>query len=389
MEYFTIIQALCRSALSNPSNAIVHQIERLKAAFEKDGHHKEAKALGSLLTLVDKSCDMAPSRIERSFVMHGGEELTYKTPLPVDRETSTPLAEIIFSNELPSEAPLFEQNVASAIDSILNEWKHYGELFDIQAQPSRSCLIYGAPGTGKTHLAMWIAKQIGIPIVMARLDGLMSSFLGTTSRNIGNLFAFAAKYRCILLLDEFDSIAKLRNDPQEVGEIKRVVNTLLQHLDARKKIGFTIGITNHEGLLDPAIWRRFDVQIEIPKPSPEVMFSVIKKFLSPVVLSDTELSFLAWSIEDASGADAESLAKWLKKSYVLNPDKNLVDMVRRFALLNSGRINLKRKNILANYDEELAPALLSDTRFAFKQKDVASLLGTTPSAISKQLSKIK
>jgi AAA+ superfamily predicted ATPase len=72
-----------------------------------------------------------------------------------------------------------------------------------------------------------------------------------------------------LLLDEFDAMAKLRNDPQEVGEIKRVVNTLLQNLDSRKNIGFTIGVTNHESLLDPAIWRRFEVQIEISKPSSE------------------------------------------------------------------------------------------------------------------------
>ena len=81
-----------------------------------------------------------------------------------------------------------------------------------------------------------------------KLDGLVSSFLGTTARNIGNLFAFANRHRCILLLDEFDAIAKVRDDPQEVGEIKRVVNALLQNLDTRRDVGFTIGITNHPKL---------------------------------------------------------------------------------------------------------------------------------------------
>lgn len=119
---------------------------------------------------------------------------------------------------------------------------------EIDAYPASSCLIYGLPGTGKTHLGKWIAKQIGLPVVLARLEGLMSSFLGTTAKNIGNLFSFANRYNCVLLLDEFDAIAKLRNDPQEVGEVKRVVNTLLQCLDSRKDQGFTIGINQSTNL---------------------------------------------------------------------------------------------------------------------------------------------
>lgn len=388
MEYFNIIQALCRAALNNPNSAVINQIERLKQALEKDGKVSEARSLAGLLTSGNRSADMAPSRIERSLVFKG-EELTKRTALPVDKETSTPLAEVLFPDELPSNAPLFSENVMIAIESVLNEWVHHQKLFDIQAQPSRSCLIYGAPGTGKTHLALWLAKQIGMPVVLARLDGLMSSFLGTTSRNIGSLFSFADRYRCILLLDEFDAIAKLRNDPQEVGEIKRVVNTLLQNLDSRKSTGFTIGITNHETLLDPAIWRRFEVQIEIPKPSPDVMAAVIRKFQGPLEFNDNEIEFLSWSIDNASGADAEELVKWLKKSSILetNGDNSLVNKIRRFAILNSGRIETAKRNLLVHDDENLAVALLADDRYSFKKKDVASLLNITPSTLSKILSK--
>lgn len=391
MEHFHIIQALCRSALSNPSKATIHQVERLKEALEKEGRIKDALALGSLLTEVEKSFDMAPSKIERSRMMFAGEDLTPRTPIPVDKETSTPLAEIIFTDSLPVESPIFSDNVELAIASILNEWKHFDKLAAISAQPSRSCLIYGAPGTGKTHLALWIAKQINIPVVLARLDGMMSSFLGTTSRNIGNLFAFASKYRCILLLDEFDAIAKLRNDPQEVGEIKRVVNTLLQNLDSRSKTGFTIGVTNHESLLDPAIWRRFDVQIEIPRPSVDVMHSIIKKFSSPLELNETEIKFLSWAIENGSGADAESLVKWLKKSSVLDSEyhDSLVPQIRKFAMLNSGRIDAAKRNILNQSDDELIIALSNDQPNGFKQKEIASLMNRAPSTTSKIISKSK
>jgi SpoVK/Ycf46/Vps4 family AAA+-type ATPase len=390
MQYFHIIQALCRSALASPSNAIVQQIERLKECLEKDGLKKEAASLSSLLSSTSKSIEMAPSRIERSFVLLGGEELTSKVHVPVDKESSTPLAEIIFTKDIQSEAPLFSKNVQLAIESILQEWVHYDKLSNILAQPSRSCLIYGAPGTGKTHLALWIAKQINIPVVLARLDGLMSSFLGTTSRNIGNLFAFAARYRCILLLDEFDAIAKLRNDPQEVGEIKRVVNTLLQNLDGRKNIGFTIGVTNHESLLDPAIWRRFEVQIEIPKPSIEVILSIIKRWQAPLEFNETEIKFLAWSVENSSGADVESMIKWLKKASILESEStNLIERIRKFTLLNSGRIDEAKKTILTLSDEEVAALLLGDSRFSFKQKDLAVLVDKTPSAFNKILSKLK
>lgn len=390
MEHFSIIQALCRAALHNPTNAVIQQIERLKEKLEQQGMTSEAKSLKGLLSSVSKASEMAPSKIERSYVVTG-EELTRQTQGPVDKESGAPLAEIIFPNQMPSNAPLFNMNVQLAIESILNEWIHFQKLSDIEAHPSKSCLIFGAPGTGKTHLALWIAKQIGMPVVLARLDGLMSSFLGTTSRNIGNLFAFANRYRCILLLDEFDAIAKLRNDPQEVGEIKRVVNSLLQNLDSRKKIGFTIGITNHETLLDPAIWRRFEVQVEIPKPTPDVMFSVIKKFQNPLDLDDNEVKFLSWSIENASGADAEEMVRWLKKASVLDsdPKKSLVKHVRKFAILNSGRVDKIKRKILEHSDDDLAEALLNDQHYSFKKKDVASLLNISPSALSKILSKHK
>jgi SpoVK/Ycf46/Vps4 family AAA+-type ATPase len=389
MEYFSIIQALCRSALSSPNNSVVHQIERLKEVLEKDGYQREAKSLDALLSSVNKSMDMAPSKIQRSLKSLGGEELTTRASIPVDKESSTPLAEIIFPSDLPDNSPLFNRDVELAIQSILHEWHHYNDLESIKADPTRTCLIYGAPGTGKTHLALWIAKQIGIPVLLARLDGLMSSFLGTTSRNIGNLFSFAAKYQCILLLDEFDAIAKLRNDPQEVGEIKRVVNTLLQNLDARRLYGFTIGVTNHESLLDPAIWRRFEVQIEIPKPSIEVVQSLITSFLKPLELDEIEIKFLTWSLEDASGADIESFIKWLKKSYILDDKINLVDQVRRFSLLNSGRIESKKRKLLNYSDEDLIADLKSDSRLGFRQKEIAQLLGKTESSISRQLSRFK
>ncbi|MES3082451.1 ATP-binding protein [Sphingomonas faeni] len=161
--------------------------------------------------------------------------------------------------------------------------------------------MYRAPGTGKNSLALWIAHELGLPVVIAKLDGLVSSSLGAPARNIGNLFNFANRYDCILLIDEFDAIAKVRDDPQGSGEIKRVVNVVLQNLDARRYVGFTIGITNHSRLLDKAVWRGFEAQLDIPKPDFDLPKLLAARPVRPVEALDSHLQLITWFTDDATG----------------------------------------------------------------------------------------
>lgn len=227
-----------------------------------------------------------------------------------------------------------------------------------------------------------------MPIVLAKLDGIVSSFLGTSSRNISNLFSFANRYKCILLLDEFDAIAKLRDDPQEVGEVKRIVNTLLQNLDGREDIGFTIGITNHEQLLDPAIWRRFDVQIEIPKPSEQIIPQLLTEFLYPLQYNYAEVSFLSWCLQGCSGADIQKMTNWLKRMSIIEEYKSdsLVDLMRRYILLNTGRISETVKGIISKSPDEIY-ATLKSALPELKQKDIAEIFNMTPSSLCKLIQK--
>jgi ATP-dependent 26S proteasome regulatory subunit len=119
----------------------------------------------------------------------------------------------MFPADIEPAAPLFNATVSQAIVTIIDEWANFDALSEIDIRPSKTCLIYGAPGTGKTRLALWVAHQLDLPVVLVKLDGLVSSFLGTTSRNIGNLFTFANRYRCVLLLDEFDAIVRIPTKP--------------------------------------------------------------------------------------------------------------------------------------------------------------------------------
>lgn len=391
MEHFAIVQSLCRAALASPSDAVRQQVGRLRDALAADGDAKASGVLGGLLTTASRTGDLRPRRIRQSRAPVGitGEELTDKVQVPVDRETAAPLASVIPLEALPEDAPVFDQVIAAAVDSLLEEWRNADALARFDVAPSRTCLIYGAPGTGKTRLALWMARELGIPVVVAKLDGLVSSFLGTTSRNMGALFSFASRYRCVLLLDEFDAIAKVRDDPQEVGEIKRVVNTLLQNLDARRPHGLTFGITNHEALLDAAVWRRFEVQLAIPRPSLAMRVEIARHYLPPLDLPDAAVRLLGWLSEGSTGAEIETLVRSLKKSWALSePDAvGLMPTLRRFATLNSGRLHPERRGALFSEPRAAARLMLDDAELGFDQNALAAVFDRDKATISRWLSR--
>lgn len=387
LDHFPIIQALCRSALAEGNEAVRRQVERLRDALSESGASKEAATLSQLLTMASRSSTMAPSRLIRSRGSYGdGEALTPQVAAPVDRETAVPLATLTFPDEIPEEPPVLGEDVHGAVAGLVEEWRHRVKLERVNVEVARSCLIYGVPGTGKTRLALWMCRQLRLPAVTAKLDGLVSSFLGTTSRNIGALFAFAARYQCVLLLDEFDAIAKVRDDPQEVGEIKRVVNTLLQNLDTRRHVGFTIGITNHETLLDSAVWRRFDAQLRIPAPAFAGRLSIIRRYIAPLTLEEPELRFLAWITDGVSGADIETLVNSIKKSIALEPESSeLIPLLQRAFILHSGRFGSDRTASLRLDAAQLTKQLLASTELSFHQSDVAVLFKRNKATVSRWL----
>lgn len=391
MEHFPVIQALCRTALAEPNDAVRRQVERLRDALAGSGGAKEAESLNQLLTNSGRVAAMSPSRLVKSRSTFGvGEQLTPQVAMPVDRETAVPLATVVFPDEAADEPPVFAPDLRAAIHGLIEEWSKREELEALRVDAARSCLIYGAPGTGKTRLALWMCKELRLPAVVAKLDGLVSSFLGTTSRNIGQLFAFAARYKCVLLLDEFDAIAKVRDDPQEVGEIKRVVNTLLQNLDSRKKIGLTIGVTNHEALLDSAVWRRFDVQLAVPKPSFDARLQIIRQLISPLEFEHAEIQLLAWLSEGMSGADLESMVLSIKKALVLRADdtegeSELIPLLRQILLLHSGRMGSDRTAALKLDGAELSKILLKASDLRFHQSDLATLFKKNKATVSRWL----
>ena len=402
MDNFDIILSLAQIALDADSARATHQLERLKK--ELAGKDKEQAAkIGRLLGRNGRRHPMAPAGLdemranaEAARLQLPGESLSASTPIPTDKESGAPLLSVVFPETIAADPPIFSAQLTAAVDDLLVEWRRAGELDRIGARPHTRCLIYGAPGVGKTRLAHYLAKRLELPCVEARLDGLVSSFLGTSARNIGLLFEFANRYRCILFLDEFDAIAKARDDAQEVGEIKRVVNTLLQSLDRRSGRGFTIAATNHEHLLDTAVWRRFDARIQLPLPDASTRRELLDYFVRPLRLQDAERKFLVWATEGMSGADIEGLIAAGKRYIVLHGSgasdgrptrdaatrgRTIREALTRQAILNSRLFAPDRQSLLTGKPAALVDALLQTD---FTQKEVGGLLGLSQSAVSRR-----
>ena len=198
--------------------------------------------------------------------------------MPKDKDSTLDLVEILQPGIVLDNVALPEKT-QEMLRQIIEEQKKAKELLSKGVLPTNRLLFCGPPGCGKTLTANALAGEIGIPIAYVKLDGLVSSYLGQTGTNIRKIFEFVKNKRIMLFLDEFDAIAKKRDDAHELGELKRVVTTLLQNMDAMPANVFLVAATNHHHLLDPAIWRRFNMSILLELPNDKQREMIIVRFL--------------------------------------------------------------------------------------------------------------
>ena len=156
--------------------------------------------------------------------------------------------------------------VEQIVHELIEEQFRSSLLRSYNLEPRNRILLAGPPGNGKTTLAESIAFALSVPFVVVRYDSVIGSYLGETAQRIGQVFAHVRSRQCVLFFDEFDSIGKERGDRHETGEIKRVVSSLLLHIDALPSYVVIVTASNHPELLDRAVWRRFQVRLELPNP---------------------------------------------------------------------------------------------------------------------------
>ena len=231
-----------------------------------------------------------------------------------------PLVDIRKPDRILSDIVL-DKDHAEIIQKIMVEYRK-AEILNVHGlTPSNKILFCGPPGCGKTICTEIIAHELGIPLLYTRFDSIVSSYLGETAANLRKIFDFAATGRWVVMFDEFDAIGKARNDQNEHGELKRVVNSFLQILDSFKSSSLVIAATNHEQLLDPALWRRFDEIVFFPMPTvkqiKDLLLLRLKNF--PYEL---EISSVANGLIGMSYADVERIClDSIKAAIIDNQDK--------------------------------------------------------------------
>lgn len=221
---------------------------------------------------------------------------TLQSSAPRDKDSLLELYEVVTPEE-KLEDVILPENQKQIILQVIEEQRMVEKLLHNNLEPVNRMLLCGPPGCGKTMTAYAIAHELGLPVAYVRLDGLVSSYLGQTSINLRKVFDSVRNQRIILFLDEFDAIAKKRDDSNELGELKRVVTTLLQNFDNMPGNVFMIAATNHEQLLDTAIWRRFNVTITMELPNTQQREILMKKW------------FQEYNIDREKKMDYELLAK--------------------------------------------------------------------------------
>ncbi len=299
-ELTRIVSGALRLDVDKVRNYTVFLAEKLEAA----GEDSAAARLRKLLSETDNQLRPTDVRISRA--------------LPVDAESRFPLVEHVHLKGLVEPPMHLSQSQWDVVHEFLSVARSYGSFDTNDLSGALSFLMYGPPGTGKSRLARHIAQELGLELYVARLDGLISSYLGSTSKNIRALFDFAARTPCVLFLDEFDAIAKIRSDSQEMGELKRVVNSFLQNLDTLGRQSIVLAATNHEALLDAAVWRRFTYRLALQLPSTKERSEMWAEFAVSTVFTDRDLAVLSNLSEGFSGSDIRESCIRLKRRGIAN-----------------------------------------------------------------------
>lgn len=242
--------------------------------------------------------------------------------VPVDTERGLPLA-IVEQPERGLESVVLADPVRETLRLLIEDVRAREQFASWGLPPKRRVLFFGPPGCGKTVTARAVAAELGLPLLYVRFDGLISSYLGETAANLRRLFDFARSRPWVLLFDEFDAVGKSRDDASEHGELKRVISSLLQMMDGMSGASLMIAATNHEQMLDPALWRRFDEIARFGFPNQLQRVSLLRKSLHGLQHRETDLRRLAGDTEGLSGSDLERVAIDAAKHAVLSGRKNV------------------------------------------------------------------
>jgi hypothetical protein len=219
--------------------------------------------------------------------------------------------------------PILSLRTRQQVDRVLLENRLSERLYSHGLWPANRLLFWGPPGCGKTMTAACIARELQLPFGVVNLSVLITGLLGATANQVSKVFTIANSEPMVLLLDEFDALGKERDDEFEIGEPKRIVNSLLQSLDAfQSSRSIVIAASNHQHLLDEAVWRRFDSVLEFPMPTAKERQLLLRTLTAGVNVMGA-ISEAAKTSLDMSYADIAAAVRYALKTMALEGRRSL------------------------------------------------------------------
>lgn len=295
-----LIVDLVKAGVSGDANSVRVTAEALAADERAKKHSGVAERISKALTTPPK---------------HGASGNTPRSSIRV-RDGSGGIHRT--DPDRPLSDLFLEKGTITACRELIEEQQRADVLRAHGLEPRHRLLLVGPPGNGKTSLAQSLAYEMALPLFTVRYDAVVTSYLGETAQRLRRLFDFARTQPCVLFFDEFDAIGKERGDLHETGEIKRVVTSLLLQLDDLPSYCVLVGATNHPELLDRATWRRFEIKLELGKPSDDQMTEYFALKLK--------------EFDEKSGFTAKRLRSQVQPKNFSEAEEFFLDIRRRYAL---------------------------------------------------------
>lgn len=359
----------------SPPDAVDH-FERLvkdvihMARCGAEGRSKDVKTLSRQLSVRLRAFAPAAAEELARIGSAGNMSRSARRPLPVDPDSRMSLARVYEPGSV--DRPILQGHTSIQLEQIVAEHLDADRLGKAGLAPVRTGLFIGPPGVGKTMAAHWIASRLSRPLIVLDLATSISSFLGKSGQNLRALLDFGKEFECVLMLDEVDAIAKRRSDDTDLGELKRLVNVLLQELDGWPDGSLLLAATNHPDLLDPAVWRRFDSVVEFGLPAMEQRveyFTVLGDFMGPQLVN-----LSAQATEGLNFADIANLIKRAKKTAVLGGIPETESLLNELTRIVHGLPMTVRR--------EMSKSLMS---LGYSQRQVSEITGTSRNTIRKSI----